>query len=110
MATESAPGRNPGGRPTIGPPAKWALPAALRTELDAARRPGESEAAAARRLLAAALNPDPAIPAIMRQAADIISASDPAAPEFAEHASVAAELRQLAAALEAARPAERFTT
>jgi hypothetical protein len=56
MAANARADRHPGGRPTIGAPVKWALPAPLRSALRAALRPGESEAAAARRLLAAALD------------------------------------------------------
>ena len=70
MAAETS--RDPGGRPKIGPAAKWALPAPLRAALAAARRTDpdgttEPEAAAARRLLAVAL--DPALPAALRMAA-----------------------------------------
>jgi hypothetical protein len=72
VADNSTRYRDPGGRPKIGPPAKWALPATLRAALWAARRtgrdgPDESEAAAARRLLAVALNP--ALPGALRMAA-----------------------------------------
>ena len=72
MVTDARTGPHPGGRPTIGTKAKWALPAPLRAALDRARRTGddgkrESEAAAARRLLAVALNP--ALPGALRMAA-----------------------------------------
>jgi hypothetical protein len=107
--------RDPGGRPTIGTKAKWALPAPLRAALDRARRTGddgkrESEAAAARRLLAAALNPD--LPAALRMAANAYAhyaATDSCAdclgappdpwqpcPEHAAMLDRADQLRQLA--------------
>ena len=67
--------RHPGGRPAIGTPVKWALPDSLRRALLAARRPDESEAAAARRLLTAALNPE--VPAALRMhAADLDAHAD----------------------------------
>jgi hypothetical protein len=47
----------PRGRPPIGPDVNYRLTAELRRQLAAAKRPGESEAAAVRRLLAVALNP-----------------------------------------------------
>lgn len=47
----------PRGRPPIGPDVKYRLPAGLRQALADAMRPGESEAAAVRRLLTVALHP-----------------------------------------------------
>lgn len=45
------------GRPAVGPDVKYRLSPELRRQLADAMRPGESEAAAVRRLLAVALNP-----------------------------------------------------
>jgi hypothetical protein len=115
MTADTRADRHPGGRPTIGTTAKWALSAPLRAALAAARRTDpdgkrESEAAAARRLLAAAL--DPALPAALRMAANAYAhyaATDSCAdclgappdpwqpcPEHAAMLDRAAELRALA--------------
>jgi hypothetical protein len=56
------------GRPPVGRPVKYAIPASLRAELEAAKRPRESEAATVRRLLGVALHP--MLPAALKRAAE----------------------------------------
>jgi hypothetical protein len=87
--------RGPGGRPSIGDPVKWALPPGLRSTLADRRRPGEPEAAAARRLLAAALSPG--IADALALAADTIDPECPNFPNLDICARLAAQLRTLAA-------------
>jgi len=97
MAADTRTDRHPGGRPAIGTPVKWALPAALRRALLDARRTDadgtESEAAAARRLLAAALNP--AVPAALRMHAAELDAHADATGDAATR-DRADELRAIA--------------
>ena len=58
----------PRGRPPVGPDVNYRLPAEIRQGLADAKRPGESEAAAVRRLLTVALSS--VLPGALRVAAD----------------------------------------
>jgi hypothetical protein len=67
------------GRPAVGRPVKYAMPAAMREAIAAHARPREAEAATVRRLLSVAL--DPRLAALLDRAAE---AGDPAALELGD--------------------------
>jgi hypothetical protein len=100
----------PRGRPPVGPDVKYRLTAEIRQQVAAAMRPGESEAAAVRRLLTVALNPLTAIalrheanalnnePGISGQLYALADLADPpAAPEIGATASRARRPRRQSA-------------